>query len=303
MTAAALLVAFQGAANRAMAAAASEANVVDGRVTDLAGKPLGGVVVAAQTWERKQLGDATTSADGRFKIGCQATAADVTLIVEHAGFQRYAMTGFKTGGGAAAIALTRVIDADYLAALARETAPTRFRARAADLLAPSLGTTGEALPLEVVVPALPALRKPLRAWLPADAAAARRKDLPRDQDFALRLLALLGDPADDDLVEAWIAGDPKRAARPPRACRAKSIDASVHAWADAHFTKEGYRENQRRPFNSHEIVEAPGAGHAVVTVTVRYAHWGYSQRLALVRSHGVWDVRWVLPGAIFHGRD
>jgi hypothetical protein len=195
---------------------ASAADVVDGRVTDLAGKPLGGVVVAAQTWERKKLGDATTGADGRFKIRCPATAPDVTLIVEHAGFQRYAMSGFKTGGGAAAIALTRVIDADYLAAIARETDPTRFRARAADLLAPSQGSTGEALPLEVVVPALPALRKPLRAWLPADAAALRRKDLPRDQDFALRLLTLLGDPADDDLVEAWIAGDPKRAARPPR---------------------------------------------------------------------------------------
>jgi hypothetical protein len=194
------------------------------------------------------------------------------------------------------------IDAAYLTELARETDPIRFRARAGDLLAPPPGTTGDTFPLEVIVPALSSLRAPLRAWLPADPARVAREKLPEDQDRALRLLALLGDPRDDKLVEAWAGADNHRAAPPPRACHGPTLAAALADWESAHFTKEGYRKGQPRPFASKRIIEAPGHDHAVVVHEVRYANWGYNQYVVLIRTRSVWQVRRVLPHEIFHFR-
>jgi hypothetical protein len=279
-------------------AAAPDANLVFGMVSDLTGKPIGGAHIQAQSAKSEPLGDARSDREGRFRIRCRRAAPDVTLVVDGADrFHRYAMSGFKTDGPPASIVLTRVIDAAYMAEIAREPDPARFRARAADLLAPSQGTTGTTFPLEEIVPALAALRQPLRAWLPADPARVAAARLPDDQDRALRMLALRGDPRDDQLLEAWMAGDAKRIAHPPRTCRGATPGDAMREWETAHFEKEGYREGQQRPYTSSSIVWAPDRDHVVISHFVGYENWSYSHWLVLVRTPYDWELRWVLPHA------
>lgn len=284
-----------------MSSAAPSEVVLQGQVTDLRGRPLVGVSVTAQSWQSVPLGSANSDGRGQLRISLPRDTSDITLIAEPPGYLRFALTGFKAGTPAQ-VRLTRKIDATYLKELTQVWDDKQFRELAADLLSPSEGTVGESLPIESILPVLGALRPRLRAYLPVDLAQLSRRDLPKDQHRALLLLAWWSDPADDALIDqSGIAQ--KLASRPSRRCSGATLHAALQAWESLHFEKEGYRQGAPRPYAAVDITQAPGGDHAIATHSVRYAHWGYSQQVILVRVQGVWEVRRVLAHEHWHGRD
>ncbi|HEY7216362.1 MAG TPA: carboxypeptidase-like regulatory domain-containing protein [Thermoanaerobaculia bacterium] len=274
--------------------------VAVGQVTDLRGHAVAGVLVKAETWEHEALGAARSDAQGRFRMPLSRPVKDLTLIVEHPGFQRWALAATSPDeDGSFHVRLTRRIDREYLTELAAQTAPVRFRQLARDLLTPSLGTVGETQPMEQILPFLKALRERLRALLPAKPAQLKHRDLPGEQHNAVLLLAFLGDPRDDALVDAW-ASKQNFISRPPRPCRGPTPEAAAEAWQKAHFEREGYGASQQVPYNTLDLQIAPSGDHGLALHSVYYAHWGYSQHLVLVRLNNAWKVRRVIDYQRWH---
>ncbi|HEX4962347.1 MAG TPA: carboxypeptidase-like regulatory domain-containing protein [Thermoanaerobaculia bacterium] len=274
--------------------------VAAGQVKDLQGHAIAGALVQAESWESKPLGSGRSDAQGRFRITLSEPVKDLTLIVEHPGFQRWALAAIETGRSEQKIRLTRNIDREYLTELA-QSVPARFRRIAMDLLAPSTGTTGDSLPLEQVLPFLKTLRERLRVLLPAEPAQLSSTELKEDQNQAALLLAYLGDPQDDELIDAWAAKQ-NFISSPPRPCQGPTPEAAARVWQKLHFEKEGYRDPQKVPYNTLQIQIAPSGDHGLALHSVRYAYWGYSQHLVLVRLNGAWEVRRIIDGEHWHKR-
>ncbi|MFY9826252.1 MAG: carboxypeptidase-like regulatory domain-containing protein [Thermoanaerobaculia bacterium] len=271
--------------------------VAAGRITDLQGRAVAGALVRTESWESQPLGSGRSDAEGRFEVALSQPVKDLTLIIEHPGFQRWALAGTETGQDRYQIRLTRRIDSAYLTELAAQSEPTRFRQLAMDLLAPSLGTSsnhGEIV--EQVLPYLKSLRQRLRALLPEAPAQLRAISEPQNQ--AALLLAYLGDPRDDALVDAWAARQ-SFISRPPHPCRGPTPDAAARVWQKLHFEQEGYRGSQTIPFNALRTQIAPSGDHGLALYSVRYAYWGYSQYLVLVRLNDAWEVHRVIEGEHF----
>jgi hypothetical protein len=282
-------------------AAATEVQIAAGQVTDLQGHTVASALVKAESWESEPLGMAQSDAQGRFKVALSHPVKDLTLIVERPGFQRWALAASSPGpDGSYQILLTRTIDRKYLTELTAQSEPARFQRLARDLLAPSEGTTGDTLPLDQVLPFLKALRSRLRALLPAEPGRLEKLDLTEEQDKAAALLAYLGDPRDDALVDAWAAKQ-NYVSRPPQPFKGPTPEAAARAWQKVHFEKEGYLTPQSIPYNTLRTQIAPSGDHGLALHTVRYAHWGYSQYLVLVRSKNVWEVRRVIDHEHWHG--
>src|SRR6185295_372773 len=103
-----------------------------------------GALVKAESWERAALGIARSDARGRFRVPLSRSVKDLTLIVEHPGFQRWALAAASPGpDGTFPVRLTRNIDRQYLTELAAQSELARFWLLGKDLLAPSMGTTGD----------------------------------------------------------------------------------------------------------------------------------------------------------------
>jgi hypothetical protein len=285
-----------------MSAAAPSHAMLQGRVIDLRGRPLVGVVVSAQSWQSVPLGSANSDGNGQFRINVPSAPSDITLVAEPPGYLRFALTGFKAGGAPVLVRLTRKIDAAYLKDLTQATDDKQFRELAVDLLSPSEGTVGESLPMATILPLLSALRPRLRAYVTTDVAQLSRRDLPKDQDRAMLLLAWRSDLLDDALVDVWGTAQ-KLSIRPARRCSGPTLHAALAAWETLHFEKEGYKPGAPRPHASVHIEQAPGGDHAIAMVSVMYAHWGYSQRVILGRTQKDWEVRRVLSHEHWHGRD
>lgn len=284
-----------------MADASASDGLLQGQVTDLRGRPLAGVAVSAQSWQSVTLGSARSDGNGQLRISLPRDTSDVVLIAEPPGYLRFALTGFKVGT-LAQLRLTRKIDTTYLKELTSAADDAQFRERALDLLSPSEGTVGESLPMESILPVLATLRPRLRAYVTADSAQLARRDLPKDQHRALLMLAWWSDPADDALLDPWGTAQ-NLASRPSRRCSGPTLHAALQAWESLHWEKEGIKPGAPRPYSSVNISQAPGEQHAIVMHSVRYAHWGYSQLVILVKGQGAWDVRRVLQHEHWHGRD
>ncbi|HSS52024.1 MAG TPA: carboxypeptidase-like regulatory domain-containing protein [Thermoanaerobaculia bacterium] len=271
-----------------------------GQITDLQGRAVAGVLIQAESWESQALGTGRSDAKGRFQIALSEPVKDLTLIIEHPGFQRWALAGTSTGKGDFQIRLTRNIDREYLTELAAQSEPEHFRQLAMDLLAPSLGTTGNSSrQLEQVLPFLKALRQRLRALLPAEPAQLKSRHLKKEEDEAALLLAYLGDPRDDALIDAWAVRQ-SFISRPPRPCRGPTPDAAARAWQKLHFEKESSRTPPAIPYNFLQTQIAPSGDHGLALHSVRYAYWGYSQYLVLVRLNNAWEVRRIIDGEHWH---
>src|SRR6185312_8068746 len=272
-----------------------------GQVTDLQGRAIAGALVQAESWESKALGAGCSDAKGRFQIALSQPVKDLTLIIEHPGFQRWALAGSSTGQGDFQIRLTRNIGREYLTELAAQSEPAHFRQLAMDLLAPSSGTIGNSrLQLEQVLPFLKALRQRLRELLPAEPAQLSSRQLRKEEDEAALLLAYLGDPRDDALIDAWAAARQSFISRPPQPCRGPTPEAAARAWQKLHFEKEGYRTPQSVPYNTLQTQIAPSGDHGLALHSVRYAFWGYNQYLVLVRLNNAWEVRRIIDGEHWH---
>ena len=284
-----------------LTAAAGPNPVARGVVTDLRDRPLPNVLVQVRTWHDEKLGEARTDQKGGFQIPLSHSGDDLTLVVEYAGFRRWALAGAKPKEGLYVIKLGRLIDATYLKELVAQPDAAGFRALARDLLTPSTGTVGEGMPLGQLVPFLEALGPRLRDVVPQFILTKIAVELPQEQESALRLLGYLSDSKDDRVVDAWAA---KRSGvqRPTRPCRGPSVAAATSAWIALHFELEGIAPD-KRPFSSRTEHLAPQGRNAVVEHFVRYAHWGYSQELVLVRAGDTWEVRRVIEGVIDHFRE
>src|SRR5262245_53364323 len=135
----------------AVAAAHAESLIAAGQVTDLRGHVIAGALVRAESWEDEPLGAARSDAQGRFQVPLSRSVKDLTLIVEHPGFQRWALAAISPspdGTYQIQIRLTRIIDREYLTELAAQTELARFWLLGKDLLAPSMGTNGVTMPLD-----------------------------------------------------------------------------------------------------------------------------------------------------------
>jgi len=274
--------------------------VAVGRVTDLQGHAVAGVLVKPDS--PVALGPSRSDAQGRFEMPLSQPVKELSLTVEHPGFQRWSLYGASPDrDGFYQIRLTRNIDHVYLTELAAQSDPARFRELARDLLAPSMGTVGDELPMAQVLPFLKALRERLRALLPADPAQLRRANPPEEQDKAALLLAYLGDPRDDALVDAWAAKQ-NYVSRPQRRCAGPTADAAARAWTTLHFKREGYRDPKKVPYNTLITQVAPSGDHGLALHKVFYAYWGYSQYLVLVRLKDAWEVRRVIEEERWHNR-
>jgi hypothetical protein len=272
--------------------------VAAGQVTDLQERAVAGALVRAESWESEALGTGRTDAKGRFQIALSQPVKDLTLIIEHPGFQRWALAGTSTGQGDYQIRLTRNVDREYLTELAAQSEPAIFRQLAMDLLAPSIGTTGnDRLLLEQALPFLKALRERLRSLLPAEPAQLSSRHLKKEEDEAALLLAYLGDPRDDALIDAWAAKQ-GFISRPFRSCKGPTPEAAARVWQKRHFEKEG----DHAPYGTLNIQIAPSGDHGLALHIVRYAYWGYSQYLVLVRLNNAWEVRRIIDGEHWHSR-
>jgi hypothetical protein len=271
--------------------------VAAGQVTDLQGRAVAGALVRAESWESEALGSGRTDAKGRFQIALSQPVKDLTLIIEHPGFQRWALAGNSTVEGDYQIRLTRNIDHEYLTELAAQSEPAIFRQLAMDLLAPSIGTTGnDSLLLEHALPFLKALRQRLRALLPAEPKQLRSMHLKKEEEEeAALLLAYLGDPQDDALIDAWAAKQ-NFISRPFRSCKGPTPEAAARVWQKRHFEKEG----DHAPYGTLNIQIAPSGDHGLALHIVRYAYWGYSQYLVLIRLNNVWEVRRIIDAEHWH---
>jgi hypothetical protein len=269
--------------------------IAAGQITDLQGHAIADALIQAESWESKALGTGRSDALGKFKIVLSETPVDgLTLTLEHPGFQRWSLAGTTTGLDNYRIRLTRNIDNKYLTALVAQSEPARFRQFAMDLLAPSEGTiTSSGLLPEPVLPFLRALRPGLRALFPAEPRQIAPASLKADQDRAALMLAALGDPQDDTLVDRW-AAKKNFISRPPKPCRGPTPEAAARVWQRVHFNLEGATSPETIPFSTQQSQIAPSGDYGLVLHTVRYANWGYSQYLVLVRMSQVWEVRRVI---------
>jgi hypothetical protein len=271
--------------------------IAAGQITDLQGHAIADALIQAESWESKALGTGRSNAMGKFQIVLSETPIDgLTLTIEHPGFQRWSLAGTTKGLDNYRIRLTRNIDNEYLTALVAQSEPVRFRQFAMDLLAPSEGTiTSSGLLPERVLPFLGALRPGLRALLPAEPRQIGPASLKADQDRAALMLAALGDPQDDALVDRWAARK-NFISRPPKACRGPTPEAAARVWQTLHFKKEGYKTPETIPFSTLQTQIAPSGDYGLALHSVRSANWGYSQYLVLVRLNQVWEVRRVIDG-------
>jgi len=272
--------------------------VAVGEVTDLQGHAVAGVLVRVDS--PVTLGPSHSDAQGRFEMPLSKPVKELSLTIEHPGFQRWSLYGASPDqDGVYQIRLTRNIDREYLTELAAQSDPAHFRELARDLLTPSMGTVGDELPMAQVLPFLKALRERLRALLPAEPARLKHENLNAEQDRAALLLAFLGDPQDDALVDAWAAKQ-NFVSRPQKRCAGPSADAAAQAWRTLHFQREGYRDPKKVPYNTLTTQIAPSGDHGLALHTVRYAYWGYSQYLVLVRLNEAWEVRRVIEHEHWH---
>jgi hypothetical protein len=53
---------------------------------------------------------------------------------------------------------------------------------------------------------------------------------------------------------------------------------------------------QTIPYNTLQILIAPSGDHGLALHSVRYAHWGYTQRLVFIRLNNAWEVRRIIDG-------
>jgi hypothetical protein len=243
------------------------------------------IVVANEGASDEVLGESKTDAKGRFRVHLKSNAyRGLTLTVEAKGFERWACGGRYGGLVDFPVRLDRAIDDDYFAAIQAETARSRRVCRLLDLVGNRFMGNPE---LPLLYPRLGAVRQDLLAiaLCPAFAPKDDRGDSPAGR--AKRLLIFWHDPDDMPLIRKWVAENPGRLRLEDKS--AATIEAACQAYVDGHFG-----HGKERP--SHDLsspVFGPGRDHALIEFTVRYAHWGYSEYLVLVKHKDQWRLKLV----------
>jgi hypothetical protein len=262
----------------------SNPRTATGTVVDLWGERVAGaaVVVRPETGDRV-LGAGKTDDRGNFRVALStAMYKGLTLEVTAPGFARWAVGGLYGGLVDQPVRMSREIDAAYFGAVAAE----KDRGRRLRLLLDLVGNRQTGMPEPPEIYAQIGLVRSDLADL-VRSKAFEQKDDPRQSpaDRALWLLFFWQDAADADLFGTYAAANP--------ACKrldgrdsGETADKACRAYADAFFGA-----GQRTEHGFSTPVYGPDQDRALVEFTVRYAFWGYSQLLVLVKTGDRWTVK------------
>ena len=250
------------------------------------------IVVAKEASSDQALGEASTDATGRFRIPLKSNAyRGLTLTVTAKGFDRWACGGIYGGLVDYPVRLDRVVGDACFAAIRAEP----DRSRRVSMLLDMVGTRQMGSPeLPLLYPRLGALREDLLAIAQSASFAAKDDRGESPAERARRLLIFWFDPADEPLIRKWVAQSPGRLRLEDKS--AATIEAVCAAYADWHF---GHKKE--RTFNRFsEPLFGPDKDHALVEFEVRYADWGYSEYLVLLKQKDRWALKLVAEHMHMH---
>ena len=271
---------------------------VTGIVVDRRDRPVVGAQVVVESWGDERFGEGRTGDDGRFDIPLARKAdEDLGLTVTAPGFVRWAvaatyepheLVGYR-------VRLDRELGRDFMTTLAAEPDP---ESRIWGLLE-IIGHRQLDFKVAAVFPYLGVLRTDLRAVVESKA-FTRPDDPPREgspDDQARELLAYWGDPADEPLVGAWM-----RVRRGVRSVPPFTGDDLVPLCATyAQYTFQ--QEDVAPRFSCLEAAADAARTRTLVDLNVRYAHWGYTEHLVVMREGTVWKLRFVVEGERMHASE
>jgi hypothetical protein len=253
-----------------------------GLVTDRRGRPVAGARVVAEVERGAPSLETTTDADGRYRVPAPGLGDGVSLTVTAPGFERWSVSTVRATDGSVDVRLDRALDDGLWRDLAAAADPAERLWLALEVVG---ARTMGAVEAPAVFAHLGALRAELRAVAQSTAFARPDDRIFSPRGRALSLLAAWGDPADAALVAPWRAET--RGVLPlPTQTRAATIGAVCALWADDHFRREKV-ETRTWHACDEPVLSADGA-RALTEFRVRYAHWGYSQLLFLVKESEGW---------------
>lgn len=251
----------------------------DGHVSDRSGIRIEGAEVTIETESTDEvLGEGTTDVDGYFKISLKHQSyRGLTLVVTKPGYVRWAQTGIYGGIVGYQSRLDREIDESFLASMADPENPEE---RVWGLLE-IIGPRQFGLDVENIYPALGSLRPELLQVIRSGLFMTSDDRDTSPADRARRFLEFWHDPRDESLFEVPQAPD----------ISGQTIQEVCGKYADHHFKQEQVKNRTFSSFS--EPILGPEKAHALTTFSVRYAHWGYSQRLVLVHDRQRWRLAMV----------
>jgi hypothetical protein len=270
------------------AAKSSSTLELRGVVVDQSERPLAFARVEVATLNHKRIwASVLTDGDGRFTLlapGVHDENFEVTASA--AGFLDWGWSYSRPPEEEIHARLERRVDAAFLDHILAESDPVARRRDVVLLLAAGFGNSEPGLQFTYAG----RLRADLRQAI-QDTESTPKLDEPQ-RGAARFLLALWGDPADDDLVAPGKEHDSTLTEAPPGLVGATPA-AACEAYVVPHFNGQ----HVKPPYTYHACGEAavdPTGSRALLTFLVRYAHWYYSELLVIVREGEHWRVRTVV---------
>lgn len=264
---------------------------IAGQVIDAHGEPIAGARVAVVTRQEVVVGSGVADSSGRysFELGPHPRES-LILGAEGEGFERWSGSVESDRLDGLTIVLDRKVDAAYLEAL-RTVSDVQDRAwRIHEILA--LDDTN--FSFEVVFPYVGELREDLLAAAQRPTRTLEGRRLLADR--ALQLLAFWGDPADQALLDPWLAQS-SGFAKPPEEVEAPDPDAMCRAWAEVHFRHQGAGFRAPRYSCSEPVID-PAGRRALMLFDVTSGLYYYNMHLVFERASPSepWRLRTVVEG-------
>lgn len=83
----------------------------------------------------------------------------------------------------------------------------------------------------------------------------------------------------------------------------ETIEEVCAKWADYHFDVQEKKKGEQRTFHyCDEPILGLDGQHALINFYVRYAIWGYSQKLSILKESDLWKLQMVRDGSHWHSR-
>lgn len=276
-----------------------------GLVLDRWGRPVpGATIVLQKESDHGELESRKTEEDGKFRVEIsEKKYRGLDLIVTAPGFARWAQGSIYGGLENKEVRLDQEIDAKFIAALLAEK---DFKSRCWMLLE-IIGRRQSEVEIEKIYPDIGKLRSDLLAVISShrfediDVSPERNDDARFDNSPSRRAIQMLSywcDSNDGDILKAWLQGQgtlgKARAQAAPPEMSAPTIDELCALWREHHFKKEKIEKEKRPPSSFSKPIMGAGENRALVDFQVTYAHWGYSDRLVLVKDGDQWRPRFVV---------
>lgn len=270
-----------------------------GRVVNRQGQAVADAeVIVATESTQELLGQGRTDRDGRFLIKLNKRKyRGLSLTVNAGSYTRWAQTAFYGGITDYVVQLDREINQAFIDDLIRTDQPSRLWK-----LLEVVGKRQFALEIENIFSQLGELRTDL--WqLIESMAFDRADDQWRDSspvDRAKRFLVVWFAKDDEAKIKQWASDKEwfryRRLA--PLALSDETIAAVCWKWAKFHFEEQKITTPTYHTCN--QPITDREASHALVQFSVRYAHWGYSEWLTIVKDNERWQLKLITEGERYH---